>query len=193
MSKRLMEGVDCRTCRKPARLRPPAMQSSEHNIATSTAPTAAGPTATASRDRRYGHTTATLTGSAAGCPVVLNVPTITNPGGLGAVQRRDTRKALSLMLRRPLQARSIQLELPRFQLMLPACSTEFHPTVWARGLDAMTFPSALTLAHMRIEPPMPWAANFAGLTDPFASLVAVTAPLRSCRVPTLLSGRLMPA
>ena len=36
-------------------------------------------------------------------------------------------------------------------------------------------------------------SNFAGVTDAFASFLFVTAPLRSCLVPTLPAGRLSAA
>ncbi len=57
----------------------------------------------------------------------------------------------------------------------------------------MTPPSASTNAQCNTDPPMVFPSSFFGVIDPFASLLVVTAPVLSWRVPTLLAGRLMAA
>ena len=61
------------------------------------------------------------------------------------------------------------------------------------GLDEVTCPSALICAQSAICPAIDLGSRLAAVTAPFASLRLVTAPLRSCLVPTLPAGRLSAA
>src|ERR1700694_1439639 len=63
----------------------------------------------------------------------------------------------------------------------------------APRLPLRTWPVWLTRAQCLIEPPSVRASSFDGVIEPFAIFFAVTAPLRSCLLPTLPAGRLKAA
>jgi hypothetical protein len=79
----------------------------------------------------------------------------------------------------------------RWNVMYPAPDAQL--VVVAGTLEASTCPDWSTRAQNATYPAIDRPSNVAGVTDPFPSFLPVTAPFRSCLVPTLFRGMLMAA